>query len=85
MAEDSRRNAANERPESEDEAIEREIREIRASIEEAAADFPDFDDWYRDLRLQYGKPSDDVLAYLYDGDFAAFEQLMRDGYEPLLR
>lgn len=49
------------------------------------AEFPDFDDWYRDLRLQYGKPSDEALAYLYDGDFAAFEQLMRDGYEPPLR
>ncbi len=82
---DTVRRARHESLGSEDEAIEREIREIRARIEEAEAEFPDFDDWYRDLRLQYGKPSDEALAYLYDGDFAAFEQLMRDGYEPPLR
>lgn len=72
-------------PDSDDRAIERELREIKARIGEAAEAFHDFDDWYKDLRLQYGKPSDDALAFLYDGDFAAFEQLVRDGYEPPLR
>jgi len=74
--------------------IERELEELRASFDTHSFDadsfdtdaeeFEAFDDWYAQLRRQYGKPSDDALAFLREGDFAAFEQMVRDGYEPPL-
>ncbi len=68
-----------------DEEIQREIEELQGEIGGPAEEFEDFEDWYAELRRQYGQPSEAAMDFLREGDFAAFEQLVRDGYEPPLR
>lgn len=65
--------------------IQRELEEIQDDIGDMTEEFDDFEDWYAELRRQYGKPTDDAMGFLKEGDFAAFEQLVRDDYEPPLR
>lgn len=66
-------------------AIQRELEQIEAQIGDLTAEFEEFEDWYAELRRQYGKPPEEAMEFLLDGDFAAFEQLVRDGYQPPVR
>lgn len=68
-----------------DAEIYAELDAMHERLEDPEESYEDFDDWYTQLRRQYGKPSDAAMEFLEEGDFAAFEQLMRDGYEPPLR
>lgn len=56
--------------------------DIGDQVEEMEREYPDLDDWYGDIRREYGRPSNDAIGFLLEGDFAAFEQLAREGHEP---
>lgn len=59
--------------------IDEELEALGEQAGSLTAELEDFADWYDELRRQYGRPSDTARAALGDGDFDAFEKLVRDG------
>lgn len=64
----------------EEERIQQELDELLQEVGQSREDDPDFVEWYLDLRRRYGKPSDDAKEFLLQGDYATFEQMLKQGH-----